>query len=94
MAALVDGDRTLTVLGGFAGWFPASEAAAPRWKQALAVVSGLIPVSLAVSILRVALVPDVPLGAAVVITSVCNVAVLTWLVMPLLTRILQSWLTS
>lgn len=93
MSALIDGDRTLTVIGEFAGWFPSDQLHhPPRWKQAIVVLAGLIPVSLAVSFARVQLLPTLSLPAAVAITAVCNVAALTWAVMPPLTRVLQGWL--
>ena len=41
---------------------------------------------------REALAPQLPLLAAVSVTAVCNVAALTWIVMPLLTAWLRPWL--
>jgi antibiotic biosynthesis monooxygenase (ABM) superfamily enzyme len=91
MARLADGDRTVTVLGGFAGWFPAG-AHALRWKQAVVVLAALIPVALATAALRSAVLPSLPLLPAVAFTSASNVAALTWVVMPTLTRRLERWL--
>lgn len=94
MARLVNGERTITVLGGFGGWFSASTGSEPRrWKQAVVVLTALIPVALAVSLARQLLLPGLPLAPAVVATSVANVAVLTWIAMPPLTRRLGGWLT-
>ena len=95
MADLTEGPRTLNVVGDFAGWFNSTGAWAPkRWKQAIAVVIGLVPVSFAVTLIRQATAPQLPLLAAVAITAVVNVVVMTWLVMPLITRILRRWLTQ
>ncbi len=42
------GERTVNVVGGFAGWFEAGgPAPVRRWKSAAVVLLGLIPVSLA-----------------------------------------------
>jgi hypothetical protein len=94
MARLVDGERTITVLGGFGGWFSTSTGTEPRrWKQAVVVLTALIPVALAVSLARELLLPGLPSAPAVMATSVANVAVLTWIAMPTLTRRLGGWLT-
>jgi antibiotic biosynthesis monooxygenase (ABM) superfamily enzyme len=93
MADLVDGERTLTVVGGYAGWFSGAETQPPRWKQAVAVMVGLVPVSLLVTLAREQLLPALPLAGAVTITSLSNVVALTWFVMPLLTQALRPWLT-
>jgi antibiotic biosynthesis monooxygenase (ABM) superfamily enzyme len=59
----------------------------------MVVIAGLIPVSLLVALAREALTPQLPLLAVVCVTAVCNVAALTWIVMPLLTAWLRPWLT-
>jgi hypothetical protein len=89
MSELTDGQRTLNVVGDYAGWFAGGSQRPPRrWKQAIVVIAGLIPVSLLVTLARQALAPQLPLLAVVSVTAVCNVAALTWIVMPLLT----AWL--
>jgi antibiotic biosynthesis monooxygenase (ABM) superfamily enzyme len=93
MAELAEEERTITVLGGFGGWFPAGTAEPRRWKQAAVVLAALVPVSLAVTVAREAALPGLPTAAAVAVTSAINVAVLTWLAMPVLTSRLESWLT-
>jgi antibiotic biosynthesis monooxygenase (ABM) superfamily enzyme len=94
MSRLTEGERTLTVVGDFAGWFSPTTTIEPqRWKQAVAVLLGLAPVALLTATLRQLLLPDLPQVAAVPITSICNIAALTWLVMPMLTRVLRPWLS-
>ncbi|WP_055401503.1 MULTISPECIES: antibiotic biosynthesis monooxygenase [unclassified Mycobacterium] len=93
MSALTESERTVNVVGGYAGWFSPPGAAPKQWKQAIAVIAGLIPVSLLVTAVRQSTVPDLPLWAVVPLTAVANVAILTWLVMPLITRALRGWLT-
>lgn len=92
MAHLAMNERSLNVLSGFPGWFASGAAVPVRWKQALVVIAGLIPVSLIVTELRQLVLPDVGLLGAVVINAIGNVCVLTWLVMPSLTRLLSGWL--
>jgi antibiotic biosynthesis monooxygenase (ABM) superfamily enzyme len=93
MAKLVDGERTITVLGGFGGWFSDGPSEPRRWKQATVVFGALVPVALAVSAGREMVVPGLPLVPAVAATSAANVLVLTWLAMPVLTRRLEGWLS-
>jgi antibiotic biosynthesis monooxygenase (ABM) superfamily enzyme len=92
MARLTRGDRRTNVLSGFPGWFTHGPAAPARWKQAITVILGLIPVSLATTLLRDWLLPDLPAVFAVSTVSVASVCVLTWVVMPRLNRLLVTWL--
>jgi antibiotic biosynthesis monooxygenase (ABM) superfamily enzyme len=93
MAELAEGERTLTVLGDFAGWFSGPAPHPRRWKQALVVLAALIPVALLAALARRQLAPELPLALSVMLTSAWNVALLTWVVMPGLTRGLDGWLS-
>lgn len=92
MDELTVGDRTVNVVGGFAGWFGTSATEPRRWKQAVAVVLGLVPVSVLTTLGRDAVWSDAPLVAAIVASAVVNVIVLTWIVMPWITRRFRRWL--
>jgi uncharacterized protein len=93
MEPLIEGARTVTVLGGFAGWFAGGAGIdVPRWKQATVVVAALFPTSLGLTLLRQWLLPDLPLAPGVLVGNVAGVAILTWFVMPVLTRRLEPWL--
>jgi uncharacterized protein len=95
MSRLSASERSVNVVGGYAGWFhPHTNKQPKRWKQALAVLAGLIPVSLVVTALRVTLAPQLPLLVSVTLTATANVAMLTWIVMPLITRALDPWLSK
>jgi antibiotic biosynthesis monooxygenase (ABM) superfamily enzyme len=90
---LTEGQRTVSVVGGFAGWFGAAGGApVKRWKSAVAVLIALVPTTLAVSALREALFPDLHLVPGVVIGNIIGVIILTWALMPLVTKWLASWL--
>lgn len=92
--AITVGSLTTNVVGGFAGWFPSrpdrSEPA--RWKQALVILVALFPVSLTVALVRAWLFPGLPLVPSVLASNVIGIGVLTWLLMPALTRALRGWL--
>lgn len=93
IAPLISGDRTMNVVGGFAGWFPAADSPpVAKWKQSIAVLIALFPTALVLTVLRQALLPDLPLVPSVLLSNVLGVAALTWVMMPWVTRLLEPWL--
>jgi antibiotic biosynthesis monooxygenase (ABM) superfamily enzyme len=93
---------------GIEGWFddPAKRsdtgslaaiqapATPPRWKQSVAIFVGFLPLNLALNLL-LALVPGwlaVPLVVRVIATVIVLTPVMTYWVLPLVTRMLQPWL--
>lgn len=90
--AFVEGERKVSVVGGFAGWFERPGTGVTRWKQASIVVLGLVPTSLLLNALRIELVPDLAWPVATVILNVIGVTLLTWVIMPVLTRVFSGWL--
>lgn len=90
---LIEGERTVNVVGGFAGWFSGPADIAPtRWKQAALVLLALFPTALLLGIIREALVPDLWMPLAVLLGNVAGVAILSWILMPALTRRFDRWL--
>ena len=93
MEGVVEGERTVNVVGGFAGWFsPAGAPPVRTWKQATVVLLAIVPTSLTLTFLRTWLLPDLALVPAVLLNSVLGVIVLSWVLMPFLTRALAGWL--
>ena len=89
----IEGTYTTNVLGGFAGWFTFDGSSEPpRWKQALVVLAALFPIALLITFVRSQLWPGAPMVPAVFIGNVIGISVLTWVVMPPLTRRLAGWL--
>ena len=91
---LVEGDRTVNVVGGFAGWFGGADRDVKRWKQAAVVLLALFPTALVLTMVREWLFPDVHWVLGVLFGNVLGVAALSWLLMPFLTRTLAGWLRS
>lgn len=90
---LIEGDRTLNVVGGFAGWFDLGRGGdPPRWKQAVAVLIALYPTVLVLGFLQRTFAPDVPWVPGLFVSNVVSIAILSWLLMPLVTRVLSGWL--
>ena len=92
---LIEGDRGMSVVGGFGGWFASDVArpgGPPRWKQAVTVLLALYPTALTFGWLLRTLAPDWPFAVSMLVSNIAGVAVLTWLLMPAVTKALAPWL--
>jgi antibiotic biosynthesis monooxygenase (ABM) superfamily enzyme len=82
---------------GLEGWFttPGTRVslAPPKWKMFLVVSLGLYPLVVLTATLIVPLLISVPLLPRLVVTTLLDVALMTWAVMPALTWALRDWLT-
>ncbi len=90
--SLTEGDPVYRSLHGLEAWFRRDMVAPPRWKMAVATWLGVFPLATALS---VTLGPHLkPLGTigANAIFNVFIVGLLTWVVMPIVTRLLHVWL--
>ncbi|MFJ1512212.1 antibiotic biosynthesis monooxygenase [Cellulosimicrobium funkei] len=70
-------------------------AAPPRWKQSVSIWLGFFPVNLAFTVLVGSLVPawdEVPVVPRVLATTLVLTPVMTYLVLPRVTRLLAPWL--
>jgi antibiotic biosynthesis monooxygenase (ABM) superfamily enzyme len=89
---LTEGEPEYRQLHGLEAWFRSTGGPPPRWKMAVATFLGVFP---AVMILKLTLGPAIQSWNFVlnnVVFNACVVALLTWVVMPLITRALHSWL--
>jgi antibiotic biosynthesis monooxygenase (ABM) superfamily enzyme len=96
---LVDGDRSVQswknhrLPNSFAGWFPGeADMAPPNWKQAMVVLLALFPVVMAELRWLGPMLGDLKQALATFIGNALSVALLTWLLMPLMVRALHWWL--
>jgi antibiotic biosynthesis monooxygenase (ABM) superfamily enzyme len=90
---LTEGEPEYRQLHGLEAWFRSPRTPPPRWKMAVATFLGVFPVAM---ILNLTLAPAIrtwPFVLKNALFNACVVALLTWLVMPLLTRALHSWLS-
>jgi len=83
---------TYRQLHGLEAWFRSPHNPPPRWKMAVATVLGVYPASLLLSVTVGDAVHTWPLLARSLVFAVGMVALLTWVVMPLVTRLLNRWL--
>jgi antibiotic biosynthesis monooxygenase (ABM) superfamily enzyme len=81
---------------GLESWFTLPDAPAlrplPRWKMALVTLLAVYPTSLIFTLLLRPRIAHWPLPLQTLLFATTTVGLLTWLVMPLLTRLLAPWL--
>jgi antibiotic biosynthesis monooxygenase (ABM) superfamily enzyme len=86
------GSWTQRELHGLEAWFRSSDNPPPRWKMALATLLGVFPTSLLLGETVGRWTEGWPALARVFVFAACMVALLTWVVMPLVTRLVHPWL--
>jgi antibiotic biosynthesis monooxygenase (ABM) superfamily enzyme len=79
---------------GLETWFalpgsPAADAAPPKWKMAIVTWCALLP---QVVVLALVVPKSLPLLVSVAISTAIPVSMLTWVLMPWLTKLLARWL--
>ena len=85
--------------GGFPGWFTAGrdasgQAALPsEWKQAMTVLLVLYPTVFLLSRYLSPWLAGLPFAAALFVSNVVSVVILTWLLMPVVVRAFNFWLS-
>ncbi|MEU8262082.1 antibiotic biosynthesis monooxygenase [Micromonospora sp. NPDC048999] len=88
---------------GIEGWFdppvdhvvetvPAGPATPPRWKQAVTIWLAFFPLSLTATLLTARFIADVPLAVRTLLMTLCLTPLMTYLVLPRITRALHWWL--
>ncbi|MGF1924442.1 MAG: antibiotic biosynthesis monooxygenase [Bacteroidia bacterium] len=80
-------------LTGLEAWFR-SGTPPPRWKMAIITLCGVFPTSLLLYYGTANFLKDLPAPLRLLITASLMVATLTWLLMPILTRLAKPWLSS
>ena len=89
---LTEGEPEYRQLHGLEAWFRSPHSPPPRWKMAMATLLGVYPVSLLIGIVLSATLKELPLALNLLVVSAIIVSMLTWVVMPLVTRLLHGWL--
>ncbi|MEU7921090.1 antibiotic biosynthesis monooxygenase [Micromonospora zamorensis] len=89
---------------GIEGWFdpplehsvdpvePVGPTSPPRWKQAVTIWLAFFPLSLSATLLTSRFLDAVPLAARVLLMTLCLTPLMTYLVLPRITRALHWWL--
>lgn len=97
------GDVRKELRTGIEGWFDEPRehdvqdlrplpAAPPRWKQAVMIWFAFFPLSLVITLSLAGLLPDLHPALRVLVSTIVMTPVMTYLVLPRLTRALDWWL--
>ena len=93
---LLEGEPVVNVTPGLEFWFTPTKATMlrqpPRWKMVALTLLGLYPLSLLLNWGVVPLLEGVPLWIRVLVTSSLIVTIMTYLVMPNITKGFTGWL--
>jgi antibiotic biosynthesis monooxygenase (ABM) superfamily enzyme len=93
IGSLVDGEPKYRELHGLEAWFRnPSSGGPPLWKMAIATYLGVVPVIMFLSLTLGRLIRNWNFVLNNIVFNAFVVALLTWVVMPVITRILHSWL--
>jgi hypothetical protein len=93
VALLSDGEPEARELHGLEAFFRQDDPAPPpRWKMAVATYLGVVPVIMTLALTLGPLIRSWNFVLNNLVFNACVVALLTWVVMPLITRALHGWL--
>lgn len=88
---LTEGEPEYRQMHGLEAWFRTPNAP-PRWKMAIATFLGVFPVATGLSLTLGPAIKNWHFILANAVFNACVVVLLTWVVMPLVTRLLRAWL--
>lgn len=96
IAPLTEGEPRYEHVSGLETWFtlPGQRAIVPppRWKMAVVTLLGVYPASLAIPFVLKPFIGEWPLVLQALAVGAVMVAALTWILMPMLSRLLRRWL--
>jgi len=87
-------DPTEHRVSGIEGWFGAAGQRPPRWKQAVAIWLAFFPVSLLFNLLFGGMLGEMSLVARILLSTLMLTPLMTYLFIPLSTRLLAPWLQA
>ena len=91
---LTEGEAVYRQLHGLEAWFRSPHIPPPRWKMAVATFLGVFPVAMVLNLTLGPVIRSWPFIISNAVFNACVVALLTWVVMPLVTRMLHRWLQA
>lgn len=93
VATLTEGPPKLRQLSGLEAWFREPGLPPPRWKMALLTLAAVWPVNMILTHSLGLLIAPLPQPLRILIMSGTLISLLTWGVMPLLTKAFRPWLS-
>jgi len=89
---MTEGEPEYRDLHGLEAWFRSPYGPPPRWKMAAVTLIGVFPASVILGMTVGPLTDGWPFPTDTLVFSILMVILLTWVVMPLFTRLLHHWL--
>lgn len=89
---LTEGEPEYRQLHGLEAWFRSPHQPPPRWKMAAATFLGVFPLAMTLNLTLGPVIRSWNFVLSNALFNACVVAGLTWVVMPLITRLLRNWL--
>ena len=89
---LTEGEPVYRQLHGLEAWFRSPHGPPPRWKMAIATFLGVFPTAMILNLTLGRAIQPWPFLLGSAVFNAAMVALLTWMVMPLVTRALRGWL--
>lgn len=93
---LMDREPSIQEFSGLESWFtlPSDRTLQPlpRWKMAIVTLLAVYPTSLGIQLLLGSWLQEMHITLRTLTVTTLMVAMLTWLVMPLMTRVFRGWL--
>jgi antibiotic biosynthesis monooxygenase (ABM) superfamily enzyme len=86
------GSWTHRPLHGLEAWFRSPAGPPPRWKMAVATFLGVFPTAMILNLTLGRAIKAWPFIPGSTVFNASMVGLLTWVVMPLVTRVLHDWL--
>ena len=91
---MTEGEPEYRQLHGLEAWFRSPQAPPARWKMAVATFAGVFPTAAILNLTLGRAIQSWPFIPGSAVFNAGMVALLTWVVMPLVTRALHGWLHS
>jgi uncharacterized protein len=93
VAPLTEGEPEARELHGLEAFFRQKNPP-PKWKMAIATYLGVVPVIMGLSLTLGPMLQSWNFVLKNIVFNACVVALLTWAVMPVITRVLHAWLSA
>ena len=89
---LTEGEPVYRPLHGLEAWFRSPHNPPPRWKMAVTTFIGVFPLAMILNLTIGPVIHGWPFVLRNAVFNACVVALLSWVVMPVVTRLLHVWL--
>jgi uncharacterized protein len=89
---LTEGEPEYRQLHGLEAWFRSPHVPPPKWKMVIATFLGVFPLAMVLNLTLGPLIRDLPFVLRNAVFNAAVVLLLSWAVMPVVTRLLHRWL--